>query len=58
MSLHRSEFFSVQNYRVTLKSLKEMLKALGLIQVVTKWKILEDLVSPNTTEALATKNFL
>ena len=42
----------------TLKSLKEMLKALGLSQVVKEWKSLEDLTSPNTTEALATKNFL
>ena len=30
----------------TLKSLKEMLQALGLSQVVTKWKSLEDLTSP------------
>ena len=42
----------------TLKSLKEMLKALGLSQVVTKWKSLEALTSPNTTKALAIKNFL
>ena len=39
-------------------SLKELLKTLGLSQVVTKWKSLEDLTSPNTTKALATKNFL
>ena len=58
MSIQRSEFSSVQNYRFTLKSLKEMLKALGLSQVVTKWKSLEDLMSPNTTKALATKKFL
>ena len=42
----------------TLKSFKEMLEALGLSQVVTKWKSLEALTSPNTTEALATKKFL
>ena len=58
----------------TLKSLKEMLKALGLSQVVTKRKLneacrngdrsskphysLEALMSRNTTEAFATKNFL
>ena len=58
----------------TLKSLKEMLKALGLNQVVTKRKpneacrnhnrsskphyILEALMSPNITKAFATKNFL
>ena len=33
--LHRSKFFSVQNYRAYLK---EMLKVLGLSQVVTKTK--------------------
>ena len=49
MSLHRSKFFSVQNYTVYPKSLKEMLEALGLS--------LEDLMSPNTTEAFTTKNF-
>ena len=42
----------------TLNSLKEMLEALGLSQVVTKGKSLEALMSPNATEALATKNFL
>ena len=41
----------------TLKSLKEMLEALGLSQVVTKWKSLEDLMSPNTTEDISQKNF-
>ena len=35
-----------------------MLEALGLSQVVTKWKSLEALMSPNTTKALVTKNFL
>ena len=57
----------------TLKSLKEMLKALGLSQVVNKRKpteafrngdrsskphySLEALTSPNTTEASTAKNF-
>ena len=57
----------------TLKSLKEMLAALGLSQVVTKRKpteacrngdrsskphySLEDLTSTNTTKASTTKNF-
>ena len=41
----------------TLKSLKEMLEALGPGQVVTKWKSLEDLTSPNTTKASTAKNF-
>ena len=57
MLLHRSKFFSVKIIEFTLKSLKEMLKALGLSQVVTKWKSLEDLTSPNTTEASTAKNF-
>ena len=38
MLLHRSEFFSAQIIGFTLKSLKEMFKALGLSQVVTKRK--------------------
>ena len=58
----------------TLKSLKEMLKALGLSQVVNERKSteacrngnksskphysLEALTSPNTTEASTAKNFL
>ena len=58
----------------TLKSLKEMLKALGLSQVVNKRKpieacrngdrsskphySLEALMLPNTTEASTAKNFL
>ena len=41
-----------------LKSFKEMLKALGLSQVVTNQKSLEALTSPNATEAFATENFL
>ena len=51
MPLHRSEFSVCKIIEFTLKSLKEILKALGLSQVVTKWKSLEDLMSPNTTKA-------
>ena len=74
MSLHRSEFFSVQYYRVYPKTLKEMLEALGLSEVVNKRKpteacrngnrsskphySLEALMSPNTTKASTAKNFL
>ena len=73
MSLHGSEFFSMENYRVYPKVLKEMLKALGLSQVVTKRKpteacrngdrsskphySLEALMSSNTTEVSTAKNF-
>ena len=35
-----------------------MLRALGLSQVVTNWKSLEAMASPNATEAFATENFL